>query len=49
MLFGYNNIQNVAIDIRSRKQPVRRRDDEFHVAIAKILKEACKLLEVGFG
>jgi hypothetical protein len=26
----------------------RARDDEFHVAVAKTLEEACSLLEVGF-
>jgi integrase len=47
-LLGHRNIQNTAIYITLENSLFTAKDDEFHVAVAKTLEEACKLLEVGF-
>jgi integrase len=47
-LLGHRNIQNTAIYITLENSLFQTKDDDFHVAVAKTLDEACKLLEVGF-
>ena len=47
-LLGHRNIQNTAIYITLENSLFQTEDDDFHVAVAKTLDEACKLLEVGF-
>lgn len=47
-MFGHNNIQNMEIYITLENGLFTSKDAEFHVAVAKTLEDACKLLEVGF-
>jgi len=47
-LLGHKNIQNTAIYITLENSVFQSENDDFHVAVAKTLDEACKLLEVGF-
>jgi hypothetical protein len=47
-LLGHKSIQNTAIYITLENSIFQAEDDDFHVAVAKTLKEACKLVEVGF-
>jgi integrase len=47
-LLGHKNIQNTAIYINLENSLFKTKEDDFHVAVAKTLGEACKLLEVGF-
>ena len=47
-LLGHRNIQNTAIYITLENGLFQTEDDQFHVAVAKTLDEACKLVEVGF-
>jgi integrase len=47
-LLGHKNIQNTAIYITLENTLFQAKDDEFHVAVAKNLEEACKLVQVGF-
>lgn len=47
-LLGHRNIQNTAIHITLENSLFTAEDDEFHVAVARTLEEACKLLKVGF-
>jgi integrase/predicted RNA-binding Zn-ribbon protein involved in translation (DUF1610 family) len=47
-LLGHKNIQNTAIYITLENSVFQTKDEDFHVAVAKTLEEACKLVEVGF-
>jgi dihydroorotase len=47
-LLGHRNIQNTAIYTTLENSLFTAEDDEFHIAVARTLKEACKLLKVGF-
>ncbi|MEM3697938.1 MAG: site-specific integrase [Candidatus Bathyarchaeia archaeon] len=47
-LLGHKNIQNTAIYITLENSVFQTKEDDFHVAVAKTLEEACKLVEVGF-
>jgi integrase len=45
---GHRNIQNTAIYITLETGMFQTENNDFHVAVAKTLEDACKLLEVGF-
>lgn len=47
-LLGHRQIRNTLIYINLENALFQNTDDEFHVRVAHDLKEACKLLEVGF-
>jgi integrase len=47
-LLGHRNIQNTAIYITLENGMFQTENNDFHVAVAKTLEDACKLLEVGF-
>jgi hypothetical protein len=47
-LLGHRNIQNTVIYTTLENSLFTAEDDELHVAVARTLEEACKLLKVGF-
>ena len=47
-LLGHRNIQNTAIYITLENGTFQTENNDFHVAVAKTMEDACKLVEVGF-
>jgi len=47
-MLDHRNIQNTSIHITLENSLFTAEDDELHVAVARTLEEACKLLKVGF-
>jgi len=47
-LLGHKNIQNTLIYVNIEQALFQNTNEEFHVATAKTVEEACKLIEVGF-
>jgi hypothetical protein len=46
-LLGHKNLKNTAIYITLETGMFQTENNDFHVAVAKTLEDACKLLEVG--
>jgi integrase len=47
-LLGHKNIQNTLIYVNIEQALFQNTNEEFHVATAKTVEEACRLIEVGF-
>jgi integrase len=47
-LLGHKNIQNTLIYVNIEQALFQNTNEEFHVATAKTVEEACRLVEVGF-
>jgi integrase len=47
-LLGHRNIQNTLIYVNIESALFQNTNEEFHVATAKTVEEACRLVEVGF-
>jgi integrase len=47
-LLGHKNIQNTLIYVNIEKALFQNTNEEFHVATARTVEEACRLIEVGF-
>ena len=47
-LLGHKNIQNTLIYVNIEQALFQNTNEEFHVATARTVEEACRLIEVGF-